>query len=85
MTRTGLTILLGLLLALPVWAGPGGRTSLDEAVSDARDRYPGRVLSAETKRNNGRESHRIRILTNEGRVKRLNIDADSGRPDRRRR
>lgn len=55
------------------------RTSLDQAVNEARDRYPGRVLSAETQRESGRESHRIRILTNDGRVKRLEMDAESGR------
>ena len=55
------------------------RTSLEQAVNEARDRYPGRVLSAETHRRDGRESHQIRILTNDGRVKRLNMDAESGR------
>ena len=80
-----LTLLLSLLVALPAAAGPDRRKSLDEAVSDARDRYNGRVLSAETHRRNGRESHRIRILTNDGRVKRLTIDAESGRHERRRR
>ena len=80
-----LTSLLSLLLAMPAWSGPDRRTSLDEAVSEARDRYNGRVLSAETRRRNGHESHRIRILTKDGRVKRLNIDAESGRHERRRR
>jgi uncharacterized membrane protein YkoI len=55
------------------------RTSLEQAVNEARERYPGRVLSAETERRNGRESHQIRILTDDGRVKRLRIDAESGR------
>ena len=59
------------------------RTSLEQAVNEARDRYPGRVLSAETRREAGREAHRIRILTNEGRVKRLEMDAESGRFRRR--
>ena len=54
------------------------RTSLEQAVNEARDRYPGRVLSAETDRRAGRESHRIRILTDDGRVKRLEMDAESG-------
>jgi len=55
------------------------RTSLDEAVSEARGRHPGRVLSAETDRRGGRDSHKIRILTQDGRVKRLRMDAESGR------
>ena len=67
-------------------AGPHGdrRKSLDEAVSDARERYPGRVLSAETDRRGGRESYNIRILTDDGRVKRLRVDPESGRYQRRR-
>jgi uncharacterized membrane protein YkoI len=61
------------------------RTSLEDAVSDARHRHPGRVLSAETDRRGGRESHKIRILTKDGRVKRLRVDAESGLEQRRRR
>lgn len=85
LSETLLALLLGVTIALPALAGPDRRKSLDEAVSDARDRYNGRVLSAETQRRNGRESHRIRILTDDGRVKRLNIDAESGRNERKRR
>jgi uncharacterized iron-regulated membrane protein len=73
-------LLIGLLLcALASGASGDRRTSLEQAVNEARDRYPGRVLSAETERRSGRESHRIRILTNDGRVKRLEMDAESGR------
>jgi len=61
------------------------RTSLEDAVSEARGRHPGRVLSAETEQRGGRESHRIRILTRDGRVKRLNMDAESGRFQKRER
>ncbi|MDJ0739261.1 MAG: hypothetical protein QNJ91_06065 [Gammaproteobacteria bacterium] len=85
LSETLLALLLGVTIALPALAGPDRRKSLDEAVSDARDRYNGRVLSAETQRRNGRESHRIRILTDDGRVKRLNIDAESGHSERKRR
>lgn len=67
------------LLLLTGQANADRRTSLEQAVNEARDRYPGRVLSAETQRRGGRESHQIRILTNDGRVKRLNMDAESGR------
>ena len=61
------------------------RTSLEDAVSEARGRHPGRVLSAETDRRGGRESHNIRILTRDGRVKRLRMDAESGRFQKRKR
>ena len=70
------------LLAIASIAHADRRTSLEQAVNEARDRYPGRVLSAETQRRSGRESHRIRILTRDGRVKRLQMDAESGRFNR---
>ena len=80
-----LMIVVGLMLSNSVFAQPDRRTSLEPAISEARDRYPGKVLSAETRRRSGRESHRIRILTDDGRVKRLNVDAESGRFERRHR
>jgi uncharacterized membrane protein YkoI len=76
---------LGLLLAFTSVNAAERRKSLDQAVSEAREQYNGRVLSAETQRQDGRESHRIRILTDDGHVKRLRIDAESGRPERGRR
>ncbi len=54
--------------------------SLDEAISRARRQESGKVLSAETVRDNGRRVHRIKILTRDGRVKRVRIDASTGRP-----
>lgn len=60
--------------------GPGGGISLDEAVSRVRQNSNGKVLSAETVRVDGRKVHRIKILTKDGRVKRKQIDAETGRP-----
>lgn len=57
----------------------GGYQSLDSAVSRARQRSNGRVLSAETREVDGRPVHYIRLLTPDGRVKRVRIDARSGR------
>lgn len=59
--------------------------SLDEAVSRARRQTDGKILSAETVRVDGREVHRIKVLTRDGRVTRLQIDAHTGRPPPRRR
>ena len=59
--------------------GGNGGISLDEAVSQARQRNKGKVLSAETIRVDGRKVYRIKILTKDGRVKRTQIDAGSGR------
>jgi uncharacterized membrane protein YkoI len=83
--KIGQTTVFLLTAALAGMALADRRTSLDDAVSEARERYPGRVISAETRREDGRESHRIRILTDEGRVKRFEIDAESGRFERRNR
>jgi uncharacterized membrane protein YkoI len=54
-------------------------TSLDGAVQRWRERIGGRVLSAETRREEDRSIHHIRIITDQGRVRRLRIDADTGR------
>ena len=72
----------GMLLLLGSTAGAAQdrRTSLDEAVSDARERYNGKVLSAETHRHNGHETHNVRVLTGDGRVRRYRVDADADRP-----
>lgn len=66
--------------------GAEGRgMSLDEAVSRARRQSGDKVLSAETVRVNGRRVHRIKILTTDGRVKRVQFDADTGQAAPRRR
>ena len=54
--------------------------SLDEAVSRARRQSDDKILSAETIRVDGRSVHRIKVLTSQGRVKHVQIDADTGRP-----
>jgi len=54
--------------------------SLDEAIARARQQSDGKILSAETVRDRGRNVHRIKILTRDGRVKRVQYDAASGRP-----
>jgi uncharacterized membrane protein YkoI len=62
-----------------------GDLSLDQAVQQARERIGGRVISAETREKNGRRFHNIRILTNDGKVRRLQYDAgDERRSDNRR-
>ncbi len=60
--------------------------TLDNAVTRAKDQYKGRVISAETDKRNGKGTHKIRILTDDGRVRRLNVDQQTGeyvRPPRR--
>jgi uncharacterized membrane protein YkoI len=57
--------------------------SLDEAIARARREADGKVISAETVRQGNRSVHRIKILTRDGRVRRLRYDAASGRPSER--
>ena len=59
--------------------GDNGSISLDEAVAKARRNNKGKVLSAKTTRSDGRKVHRIKILTKDGRVKRIRIDARTGK------
>ncbi|MES9990359.1 MAG: PepSY domain-containing protein [Candidatus Thiodiazotropha sp.] len=53
--------------------------SLDQAVEQAKQRLGGRVISAETRERDGKRVHNIRILTKEGKVRRLRINAEGGR------
>ena len=53
-------------------------TSLDDAISRVRRQSEGRVLSAETVRQNDREEHRVRVITDDGRVRRYRMDAQTG-------
>jgi uncharacterized membrane protein YkoI len=80
MYRLAVTASVLLLLGGMAGAGQDRRTSLDEAVSDARERYNGKVLSAETHRHDGRETHNVRVLTGDGRVRRYRVDADAEPP-----
>ena len=85
MTRTlrnSLILLLALAFAPPLMAR--GDMSLDQAVRQARDKSNGRVISAETREKNGQRYHNIRILTNDGKVRRYRYDADDGRRNNRR-
>ena len=57
---------------------PRQGVSLDEAVSRVRQQTNGKILSAETVVVDGRSVHRIKVLTDTGRVRRLQLDANSG-------
>lgn len=53
--------------------------SLEQATSMVRERTGGQILRAETKRDKGRTVHRIRVLTEDGRVRTWHVDAETGR------
>ncbi|MCG2633389.1 MAG: hypothetical protein J4A00_00480 [Gammaproteobacteria bacterium] len=56
---------------------------LSETVDQYGRQKRNRVLSAEPKKQNGRELHSIRVLTDDGRVKTILIDPETGREIRR--
>lgn len=60
-------------------AQAGNGISLAEATRMVRDRTDGQVLRAETRRDKGRVVHRIRVLTEDGRVRTWHVDAETGR------
>lgn len=60
-------------------AQAGNGISLAEATSMVREKTGGQVLRAETKRDKGRTVHRIRVLTEDGRVRTWHVDAETGR------
>jgi uncharacterized membrane protein YkoI len=66
----------------PAYAAQRGPSSsgisLDEAVARVRRQTQGKILSAETASENGKKVYRIKVLTPDGRVKRLQIDAGTG-------
>ena len=78
-------IVVALVAGSPANAAKKGRyLSLDNAVSQVREQTGGRVLSAETREQNGRPVHHIRVLSGRGKVLRYRVDARSGERIRRR-
>ena len=56
----------------------GGGVSLQQATAMAQMRYQGRVVRAETVQMGDRVVHEIRILGDDGRVRTVRIDAQTG-------
>ena len=77
----GIVLALASLLSLP--AGGSG-LSLDQAVGQVRQETGGKVVSARTVEKGNRRTHQIRVLTNNGRVKNINVDAGSNNRQRQR-
>lgn len=55
--------------------------TLDEAVARAEKKYKARAVRAEEKTDDGRRVYRIRLLSSDGRVFDITIDAASGKED----
>lgn len=56
----------------------GGCMSLSQAIESVRRRTNGKILSAETRVQGGREVHHIRVLTKDGKVKSYTVNGCSG-------
>ncbi len=77
-------VMIGTLAAmlLPI-AQANAQMSLDQAVQQAKQKTGGRVISAETRDQDGRPVYNIRILTQDGKVRRMQIRADEKGGDSR--
>ena len=51
----------------------GDGVTLSQAVEQVRRQYEGRIVSAETQVSGGRETHVIRVLTKDGKVKTVRV------------
>ena len=58
---------------------------LDQAARKIRRSYDARILSATTTRVDGRKVHVFKVLTRDGRIQHIKVDADSGRVSGRKR
>lgn len=80
-----LLLILLVLFALSLGEGvalaqqPGAALTLDQAVQQVRRTTNGRVLSAQTVTRQGRRVHRIKVLTDDGRVRTVEMNAGLGR------
>ena len=57
------------------------RYSLDDAISLVKEKIGGRVLRAETLQRDNRTVYEMRIITDDGRVRTINVDAQNGIED----
>ena len=57
---------------------PQGRLSISEATDLVQRRMGGRVLAAQAIREQGREMYRIKVLTGQGEVRIVLVDAATG-------
>ncbi len=82
-------ILLAAFMAAPAFADPdkGGeqargdnKSSLPDSVRRVERQTGGSVLSAEPTQRDGRQVDRVKVLTNDGRVRVVQVDSQQNRP-----
>jgi uncharacterized membrane protein YkoI len=96
MSRSLATLLLAAALVTPAALAASGSAlppepataatraeglTLDEAVARAEKKYSARVVRAEEKTSDGRRTYRIRLLSDDGRVFDVTVDAATGQED----
>ena len=62
----------------PLVQAPQGRLNISEATDLVQRRMGGRVLAAQAVREQGREMYRIKVLTGQGEVRIVLVDAATG-------
>ena len=62
----------------PLLMAQAGGVSLDQAVAQIQRRVGGRVLSAETRMEDGVPVHHVRVLTSSQRVRTIRVDGRTG-------
>jgi len=79
---TGVLLTVMLVFSSPVVADSPDkpRYSLDDAVRIVRKQVGGEVLRAETRKKSGHTVYFIRVLTRDGRVRTVVVDARTGKP-----
>ena len=60
-------------LKQPLVIAQGNCKSLNQAVEDVRRQYGGRIVDAKTRRSGNRETHEIKVLTDDGKVKTVRV------------
>ncbi len=70
--------MLWLAVPGPAFSRDGPRYTLDQAVMLVRKVFGGQVLKATASEHDGRLVYRIRILTEDGRVRTFTVDARDG-------
>jgi uncharacterized membrane protein YkoI len=78
----GIVLVAATMICQPVLSQrqtpPQSPYTLDQAVALVKDRTGGRVLRAETVILDERTIHKVRIITPEGRVRTIDVDAQTG-------
>jgi uncharacterized membrane protein YkoI len=54
------------------------KVTIDQAIKTASDKQPGRVIEAELEKKHGKAVWEVEVVTAEGKIVEVHVDADSG-------